>query len=333
MNDYGKGLEFFLDSLIRECQPAKAKSPALFKTLEKRLDGYKTARLLENNNILFLAQLLKTVLSKRDDLKTTFALYLHKSEILLRVFDTISSLTRHSKHIQHLSEKVVPTKETHVASKTYWNKGTGFGTGATNLADLWHAQNNLIQEQEREHFMTCLFDFLASYIECCDKTLLLCLLDGMKSYNLVKLVDNLLSNDSVFDISMHISLYLSVLVLCRSLASNSTLKSLLLNGKTLEFIKSMQIHIESYEKYAKLPKDDEVLGLSPLLNIIINELKVSTVILNDSVKSTPVVDYCELMRGLQFDAYPIVSKSSDGHFKVMFGLESLTKERVDSSQK
>ncbi|KAL5464129.1 hypothetical protein EMCRGX_G033096 [Ephydatia muelleri] len=113
--------------------------------------------------------------------------------------------------------------------KHYWAKGTGFSIGST--ASKWNMDTTLARQRSGEKFVYVCFAIMAEYVGVgeghaahCTQDLrdiftTSCLLPAMASY---------LLNDSVLDISKHIPLYNSLLELLFCLASNESLRHLLM---------------------------------------------------------------------------------------------------------
>jgi ubiquitin-protein ligase len=211
----------------------------------------------------------------------------------------------------------------------YWAKGTGFGTGST--MQQWDAEKTLVQQKMEEEHVTCILEIISIYIERCgdgesiDEQIVelidhSCIINALSSY---------LRNDSVLDMSRHIPLYKASLKLLQTLILNEKLKSLIEKCNILELIKNIKQFVDSYTSRIKLSEEEsDFAELVPLLNETYaqcmhhikpqseteSESQNDVTDLNREILNEENIEriYCEMVKSLQFDTFPIVSESNGG---------------------
>ncbi|XP_068681369.1 baculoviral IAP repeat-containing protein 6-like isoform X1 [Montipora foliosa] len=128
--------------------------------------------------------------------------------------------------------------------RSYWAKGTGFGTGPTSSG--WDVEQAMLKQKAEEEHVTCLLQVLASYIRPFRKdsrnqetessqssserifSVPEQLLGLLEESCLIPALSSYLRNDSVLDMARHVPLYQAVLEVLRAVALCPVLLPLLL---------------------------------------------------------------------------------------------------------
>ncbi|XP_015750593.1 PREDICTED: baculoviral IAP repeat-containing protein 6-like, partial [Acropora digitifera] len=129
--------------------------------------------------------------------------------------------------------------------RSYWAKGTGFGTGPTSSG--WDVEQAMLKQKAEEEHVTCLLQVLASYIRSFSKrgvshdtessqssskstySVPDQLLQLLEESCLIPALSSYLRNDSVLDMARHVPLYQAVLEALRAIALCPVLLPLLLS--------------------------------------------------------------------------------------------------------
>jgi len=142
-----------------------------------------------------------------------------------------------------------------------------------------------------------------------------CIINALSSY---------LRNDSVLDMSRHITLYKSALKLVQSFILEERLRALVENCNIFDLVKNMKQFVNTYIQKIKLTEEDEGLAsMVPILNstydTVNSYLKPTSEVTSISQDADLNQDiekvYCETIKNHQFDSFAIIDENSNGSFK------------------
>lgn len=159
-------------------------------------------------------------------------------------------------------------------SNMYWAKGTGFGTGSTQQS--WDVEQSILKQKSEEEQVTVLLQILSSYLNPGDQRDSFVDLSGdlptlfhdlMQVSCLIPVMCSYLRNDSVLDITRHIPLYRSILLLLRAVALSSKMVPLLkprrIEGTLISIVTlltNMKSCVDTYARRLKVSKKSNIKG-------------------------------------------------------------------------
>lgn len=159
-------------------------------------------------------------------------------------------------------------------SHMYWAKGTGFGTGSTQQS--WDVEQSMMKQKSEEEQVTVLLQILSSYLNPGDQRdtfvdlsvdLPQVFYELMQKSCLIPVLCSYLRNDSVLDITRHIPLYRSILLLLRAVALSSRMVTLLVPRRIegtliaiVTLLANMKSCVDTYAKRLKVSKKSNIKG-------------------------------------------------------------------------
>jgi hypothetical protein len=204
---------------------------------------------------------LKQILEKENRKSENFILVRSKlieTGLIHMMFDYLNkqSGTFVSPEIVEMLEVALPSTSNGRVPRRSENNGVGYGFGST--ASAWKPEEVLNTQTSTDNYVSELLQILISYIDprddvdCVDQPLPLIFGDILEKSNLMPIIRNYLENDSVLDISKHITLYRSIFQLIRAISTYGQLVHLLMskqnetNKPIVKLLSNIQESVKTY---------------------------------------------------------------------------------------
>lgn len=198
---------------------------------------------------------------------------------------------------------------------SYWEKGTGYGTGSHNL--YWDLEAAMSRQRSQEKLVITILKIICSYIntdqliqnkpreyivkrlrksktanELTDSPQIPPeFVNELSQFGLISILTSYLKNDSVMDIMARIPLYDAILAVLRSMAVNSQLLHLLLPQKSssnstslIKLLSQIKSSIGTYTARLKSSSTAVPQNISRLVSDIENTAKIIQIVAGDLLK-------------------------------------------------
>lgn len=299
------------------------------KSFKRAIELNSTDQTTENyRNILVTIKRFLELFCRQKKLVTSLKLdmnqFFTENSILTLILSMLSTLTSdpHKKICPHFSPKISFYHSTSSQIKSqdskYWSKGTGFSTGS--IIQQWDANKSTNQQQVREDQISCVFEILSNFIECCDGKFSYKVIEIFGDSCITNVFSSYLRNGSILDLSRRIPFYELMLKLIKSLNIHNKFRQLLSSCNIFDLIKDMKQLVDTYIKNTKLTGQESFPSLLIFLKATLKsaEKHSKLSIKQSNLKDTSKIDvekYCEILKKFQFDSYPIVSENENGTFR------------------